>query len=159
MPLPITREVVAGGFGAPETQTCYLQIQSLFILSYSNTNPLENGLNHYYSPHTFPICPNPVIIVGEYTRYSNYRKAIDNGKHTDTILSSGKILYRKNDIEGGAFSGMPLTGARYFGKIFSLILLISGFITTFVSKRVTHIEIHSKALKQKRLPIRYLYFS
>ncbi len=32
------------------------------------------------------------------------------------------------------------------------------FIVTFASRRVTLIAIHSKAQKQTRLPIRYLYF-
>ena len=37
--------------------------------------------------------------------------------------------------------------------------MFSIFIVTFASRRVTLIAIHSKAQKQTRLPIRYLYFN
>ena len=36
--------------------------------------------------------------------------------------------------------------------------IFSIFIATFASRRVTMVATHSKAQKQTRLPIRYLYF-
>ena len=50
----------------------------------------------FCSGYTFLICTSAVIADKEYTWYSDYRKDINDDRHTDNILSDGKIPYGRD---------------------------------------------------------------